>query len=346
MSLNNFTPVLPVGSLILVTGVNGLIGSHIANEALKLGYRVRGVVRAKNKIAGLKKRWDEQFPGQFEVAVVPDLQVEGAYDDAIKGVSGFAHVSAISGDWTTDLSAAVSTVKNLEFRALEAAAKTPSVKRFVLTSSIVATDGAAAGDGSKLDIPRQIKQDTWYEEGLELAKKEGELQVMAVYASSKMLGEKAAWEWVKEHKPSFDFYVVSPAFTIGEVLDASQHGSTAGWFQTLYHSSPTPFIKNVEALYWISTTDIALLHLGALLLPSSTLPPQRIFGTAASTNPNEWLAVFRELKPGKEFLPDFPGKKVDRATYDTEGAVTILKAFGQEQGFKSLKQAISENLPK
>ncbi|GAA5859414.1 hypothetical protein JCM8547_002023 [Rhodosporidiobolus lusitaniae] len=171
MSLDNFTPVLPVGSLILVTGVNGLIGSHIANEALKLGYRMRGVVRAENKIAGLKKRWDEQFPGQFEVAVVPDLQAVGAYDEAIKGVSGFAHVSAISGDWTPSLSSAVSTVKTLEFRALEAASSpnssVSSVKRFVLLSSVVAAAENTA------PVPVEVGQETWNEESRELAKEEG-----------------------------------------------------------------------------------------------------------------------------------------------------------------------------
>ncbi|GAA5872631.1 hypothetical protein JCM8547_003714 [Rhodosporidiobolus lusitaniae] len=338
MSLN-FTPIIPIGSLILVTGVNGLIGSHVANEALKLGYRVRGVVRSEAKIANLKKRWDEAFPGLFEFAIVPDLLANGAYDEAIKGVDAVAHVAAISGDFTTDLEAATNTVKQIEFRLLEAAAKTPSVKRFVLTSSTV------AADGSSPDTPREIGQDTWNEASKELAKIESDLQMMMVYSASKTYGEQAAWEWIKEHKPSFEFYTVNPAFNIGEILDPSQSGSTAGWFAGAYKGEPFPFITAVPALNWVSVTDIALLHLGAILLPSSTLPPQRLFGAAGSTNINEWLAIFRELEPEKQFLPDFPDKTEDKAVYDTKGALTVLKAFGQ-QGFKDLKIAAKENIPK
>lgn len=39
------TPALEPGELVLVTGVNGYIGSHIAYELLKRGYMVRGTVR-------------------------------------------------------------------------------------------------------------------------------------------------------------------------------------------------------------------------------------------------------------------------------------------------------------
>lgn len=37
-------PAIAPGSLTLVTGVNGFIGSHIADQLLSLGYRVRGTV--------------------------------------------------------------------------------------------------------------------------------------------------------------------------------------------------------------------------------------------------------------------------------------------------------------
>lgn len=44
--MSNQLSALPVGSTILITGVNGYIGSHIANMLLALGFRVRGTVRA------------------------------------------------------------------------------------------------------------------------------------------------------------------------------------------------------------------------------------------------------------------------------------------------------------
>ncbi|GAA5859378.1 hypothetical protein JCM8547_002007 [Rhodosporidiobolus lusitaniae] len=341
MSLNNFTPVIPVGSLILVTGVNGLIGSHTANEALKLGYRVRGVVRAESKIASLKKRWDEQFPGQFEVTVVPDLMKEGAFDEAIKGVDAVAHIAAVSGDWTPSLSSAVATVKSITFRALEAAASTPTVKRFVLTSSVV----AAAGNTSP--VPVEVGQETWNEESKELAKEEGGLEGMmkalVVYQASKTVGEQAAWEWVREKKPSFDFYTVNPSFNIGEVLDPTVGGSTGGFLREFCEGKPSFVVDNAEGLNAVAVTDVALVHLGALLLPSSTLPPQRLFACAHSANGNDFLALFRRLEPGKTWPEDKDGRYEDRTVYDTEGALTVLRAFGKE-GWKSLEEAVRENI--
>jgi len=42
-------PVLPPGSLILVTGASGYIESHVVNEALLAGYRVRGTARTRDR---------------------------------------------------------------------------------------------------------------------------------------------------------------------------------------------------------------------------------------------------------------------------------------------------------
>ncbi|GAA5859398.1 hypothetical protein JCM8547_002015 [Rhodosporidiobolus lusitaniae] len=337
MSLSNFTPVLPVGSLILVTGVNGFIGSHVANEALKLEYRVRGVVRDASKINSLKTRWDEQFPGQFEVATIPDLQAIGAFDEAMKGVSGVAHIAAVSGDMTTDLAAATETVKNIQFRAFEAAAKTSSVKRFVLTATLGTILADITGE------PRTFTQDSWNEDSKELAKNEGPLQAMQTYYASKTEGEKAAWAWVKEKKPSFEFYTVLPSCSLGKILDASQHGSTAGMLTQFYNGVPIPIWTAAPAFNYVAVTDIALLHLGALLVPSSTVSPQRLFGAAGSMNGNDVLAIFRQLAPEKEFPQDFPGMVPDGGVYDRKGAEAILHAFGKE-GWKSLEEAVKETV--
>jgi nucleoside-diphosphate-sugar epimerase len=45
MAQNQFN--LPVGSLILVTGANGNIDSHVMNTFIDLGYRVQGTIRER-----------------------------------------------------------------------------------------------------------------------------------------------------------------------------------------------------------------------------------------------------------------------------------------------------------
>lgn len=78
---------IPPGSTVLVTGVNGFIGSHVANEALKAGYRVRGTVRSEDKARTARGLFEPKHGNRFEAAVVPDISKEGAFDEALKGKS-------------------------------------------------------------------------------------------------------------------------------------------------------------------------------------------------------------------------------------------------------------------
>ena len=83
-SLNN--SVLPPGSKILVTGVNGYIASHVADQALNYGYLVRGVVRSTSKNKWMIDFFEKKFgKGSFELAEVADYTKEGAFSEAMKG---------------------------------------------------------------------------------------------------------------------------------------------------------------------------------------------------------------------------------------------------------------------
>lgn len=74
-------PVVPPGSLILVTGVNGFIASHVTDQLIQAGYRVRGTTRDTSKTEWMK----EMFGDALEVVVVKDMAADGAFDEACKG---------------------------------------------------------------------------------------------------------------------------------------------------------------------------------------------------------------------------------------------------------------------
>ncbi|KAK1050661.1 hypothetical protein LTR33_014665, partial [Friedmanniomyces endolithicus] len=77
--------VLPAGSLILVTGVNGFLGCHVGDQLLACGYRVRGTLRDATKNAWIRGHFDEKYgAGKLELAEVKDLSTEGALDEAVK----------------------------------------------------------------------------------------------------------------------------------------------------------------------------------------------------------------------------------------------------------------------
>jgi uncharacterized protein YbjT (DUF2867 family) len=73
--------------VVLVTGISGFLGSHVADQFLKAGYRVRGTAREVSKVDAIKKIFDSKYgAGKVEVVAVPDITVEGAFDEAVKGI--------------------------------------------------------------------------------------------------------------------------------------------------------------------------------------------------------------------------------------------------------------------
>lgn len=74
------------GSLVLVTGANGFIGSHVADELLERGYNVRGSVRDTRKQAWLQEHFESKYgPGRFELECLPEMTERDAFDAGMKG---------------------------------------------------------------------------------------------------------------------------------------------------------------------------------------------------------------------------------------------------------------------
>jgi NADP-dependent 3-hydroxy acid dehydrogenase YdfG len=79
------SPAIPYNSLIVVTGCTGFIGSHVADQILAAGYRVRGTTRDSRKNAWATEYFGSKYgEGRFELVEVRDLTAA----DAFKGVVG------------------------------------------------------------------------------------------------------------------------------------------------------------------------------------------------------------------------------------------------------------------
>lgn len=71
-----------------MTGATGLIGAWVADQSLAAGLKVRIVSRTQEKAKSLTEALKKKYPdGHVEVAIVPDMQSEGAWKEAIKGES-------------------------------------------------------------------------------------------------------------------------------------------------------------------------------------------------------------------------------------------------------------------
>ena len=92
--MGSLNTIVPPNGLVLVTGANGFIGSHIVLAMLSLNYRVRGTVRDGEKATTIRKAVASRFSAAtFETVLVPDVSELNAYDNAVEDVDGSVHVA-------------------------------------------------------------------------------------------------------------------------------------------------------------------------------------------------------------------------------------------------------------
>ena len=225
---------IPKGSTVLVTGANGYLASHIVDQLLANGYKVKGTVRAEEKGKWLADYFAKQYgPDKLELAIVTDMSKPAAFDDAMVGCSGVVHVASdlsFSRNAQDVIPGVEAAIKNI----LSSATKHKEIKRFVLTSSSAA---------AVFPIPGKkftVSKDSWNDFSVDKAwGKDGEDDPALgyhVYCASKVAAEKALWEFVKQQKPSFEANAVLPNYIMGKVLGRpwGQSGSTGGGVVNLY----------------------------------------------------------------------------------------------------------------
>lgn len=206
------------GDLILITGATGHVGFRTTIIALEAGYRVRLAVRSQARAdavlsaAPFKELAPKLGPDAITFVTVEDLTAPGAYDNAVKGVDGVIH---IAGPITTG--GKLSTEEYKEYfitpavkgtiGLLDSAAKSPSVKRIVITSSAVALFPFSEAFNTT---------GTVYNEESRIATDEGPYQYeFQAYAAGKTAAYNTTLEWMEEHKPSFDVVNLAPSFIMG-----------------------------------------------------------------------------------------------------------------------------------
>ncbi|KAB8349565.1 hypothetical protein FH972_023590 [Carpinus fangiana] len=331
-------PVLPKGAIVLITGVNGYIGSHIADQLLARGYGVHGTVRSAEKGDWMKQAFSSRHPDAlFKVFVVPDMATPGAFDEAMAGVAGVCHVASDL-SFSKDPNVVIPNVLAGLGHVLDSAAQHSSVKRFVYTSS------STAATLPIHDKVFSIDASTWNEASIKAAWQPPPYEdgrEWEVYASSKTEAEKAAWKFVDERKPGFVLNAVLPNFTMGPILHLKQPASTGGWIRDVYKNPHDETIqqrqRNFPPQYHVDVVDIALLHIAGLL--EEDVQGERLFGFAESFNYNTVLAALRKIAPETKWPADDPKQKRDLSQVDTKRAEEMLRRYGKD-GWTSLEDSV------
>jgi 2-alkyl-3-oxoalkanoate reductase len=124
--------------LVLVTGANGFVGSHLVRHLLKEGFRVRGLVRSTSDLAALEGLSVERAYG--------DIHDPDSLPAVLQGVSILFHVAGLTKSRDPRHYFEVNQVGTIHLAT--AALQVPSLKRFVYLSS------QAAVGPSRADRPR------------------------------------------------------------------------------------------------------------------------------------------------------------------------------------------------
>jgi nucleoside-diphosphate-sugar epimerase len=334
--------VLPIGSTVFVTGAAGFIGAAVSSELLKAGYKVRAATRSIAKAEPLKKRFDAEFgEGAFEVVHVDDFARPGAYDEVLKGVSGVAHIAAdISQSPDVDF-VVKNTIKGIH-NILRAASKISTIKRFVLTSSRIAIFNPNKGDNYKVD------KKAYFDAALKMAQdlpSDNPIRSLFSYAAGKTEGERAAWKFVDEEKPSFTFNTVLPDLVIGEIINPGSEGSTAGMINKIFTEGNTDGVMGFVSppSFYVDVKDTARIHLAALTEPD--VQNERLWALAGQFTLNQILDIGREVFPNRTTIPkNYEGfDEPCQIQVDTSRELQLLKRQGR-LGWVSLKDSLLEQV--
>ncbi|RAL17468.1 NAD(P)-binding protein [Aspergillus homomorphus CBS 101889] len=126
---------------VLLTGATGLIGFRVLQELLRNNYRVRITARSANKVQSVTTHpLIRPFESQLTTALIPDINAANAFDEALKDVTYVIHTgSPVPIPGTDPLRDVWSPTVDGTASLLTSALRFSTIKRIVLTSSIVAT---------------------------------------------------------------------------------------------------------------------------------------------------------------------------------------------------------------
>lgn len=236
---------------VLISGASGFIASHTIERLLADGFDVIGTVRRPDDAAATAHL--RALPGAAERLrlVAADLLAPGAFDAYALEADYVLHMASpfqiTVADAERDLvRPAVQGTESM----LEACAKSPRVKRVVLTSSMAAiTD--------EPDSAHVLTEADWNDKSS---------LTRNPYYFSKAEAERAAWRFVETRKPGWDLVVINPFIVIGPSMVKSINESNKLLVDLMSGAYPM-----IMGLTWgfVDVRDVAQAHVQALTAPQA-----------------------------------------------------------------------------
>lgn len=237
---------------VLVTGISGFLGGHVAQQLLVKGYAVRGSVRDIGRADSVRRAL---VAAGADVSRLDfrtlDLLDDAGWAEAAEGCNYLQHIASpfvltMPRDANDLIRPAVEGVR----RALTAAMNAGH-KRMVLTSSLAAIDG---GHGNYV---RRLDPTDWTDPQCPMAN---------AYTQSKTLAEREAWRLVEAAGRRGDLSVINPGAILGPLLD-DDPGTSGMVIQRLLRGG-IPIAPNMRLSY-VDVRDVADAHIAAMEEPDA-----------------------------------------------------------------------------
>jgi dihydroflavonol-4-reductase len=240
------------GRQVLVTGGSGFVGSHCLVALLTGGYRVRTTVRFRQRAADVRNMVARAGgePGEDLTFAVADLARDDGWPEAVDNCDYVLHVaSPLPPEEPRRENEVIAPARDGTLRVLRAA-RDAGVSRVVVTSSF-----AAIGHGHG-NIDRELDEDDWTD-------LDGE--GVTAYVRSKVLAERAAWDFIKNDGGQTELSVINPTATFGPTLSDDISASLAviltllmtGMEQMPNISFPVADVRDVADTHVRAMTDPA-----------------------------------------------------------------------------------------
>lgn len=232
MAISSLSP-----GLTLVTGATGHVGFRTLVHALRANLKVRVTVRSEAKATLLLSRVRAKVPTfnlgvhpiyqsdtdttleQLTFTIIPDISLAGAYDNAMEGVTHVIHIASplVTGSHVPPVGCDLAESYFIKpavqgtVSLLEAADRCGTVRRVVITSSIVALVPVSQMEGTEARLPHKPVKPTD-----RVAFTSGPYHSeFAAYANSKIAALHAAETWYARERPAFDMVHLHPSFVLG-----------------------------------------------------------------------------------------------------------------------------------
>ncbi|XP_054797783.1 cinnamoyl-CoA reductase CAD2-like isoform X1 [Prosopis cineraria] len=244
------------GKVVCVTGASGYIASWLVKLLLLRGYTVKATVRDINDPKKLDHLLELEGAKERLQLCKANLLEEGSFDSAVEGCEGVFHTASpcifnVKDPQIELIDPAVKGTLNI----LKSCAKSPSLKRVILTSSM-----AAVLYNGKPITPDVVVDETWFSKA-DFCK---ESELWSSYELSKTLAEDAAWKFVREN--NIDMVVINPGVVLGPLLQPSLN-QTSATILTLINGEQ--MLLN-PCVGWIHVKDVANAHIQAFDISSAS----------------------------------------------------------------------------